>query len=124
LLALAVLGTGALAIDFRGRIVVAFAVALALIWLQRSRWASRLPQPRWVQQLGERSYSIFLIHFAVCLLANALVTQLWPGQLLANALGMLAAFGLSLVAGAALYHWVESPHARWRNLWKARLIAQ
>ncbi|MDO8372695.1 MAG: hypothetical protein Q7T39_12265, partial [Polaromonas sp.] len=42
------------------------------------------------------------------LAVNAVVSQLWPTQLVANALGMLAAFGLSLLAGQALYLGVES----------------
>jgi len=121
---MAVLGAATLALDFRGRLVVALAVALALVWMQRGQWAARWLQPPWVQRLGQRSYAIFLIHFPVCLLVNALVTRLWPGQLGANTLGMLAAFGLSLLAGAALYGAVESPDARWRGWWKARWVPQ
>ncbi|MDO9360552.1 MAG: acyltransferase family protein [Polaromonas sp.] len=121
LLAIVVLGASALLIDFRGRLVVALAVALALVWMQRGGWAARWLQAPWIRQLGERSYSIFLIHFPVCLLVNALVIQLWPGQLAANALGMLSAFGLSLLAGAFLYRTVESPHAFWRGWRKPAL---
>jgi peptidoglycan/LPS O-acetylase OafA/YrhL len=54
------------------------------------------------------SYSVFLIHFPVCLLVNAVISHFWPTQLAANALGMLLAFVLSLLAGQALYRWVES----------------
>jgi peptidoglycan/LPS O-acetylase OafA/YrhL len=114
LLAIAVLGGLALALDFRGRLVVALAVALLLVSLQRApAWAARWLEPPWLLQLGKMSYSVFLIHFAVCLLVNALVSQLWPTQLLANALGMLAAFGLSLLAGAALHAGVESRRVPW-----------
>ena len=42
----------------------------------------------------------------------------------ANMLGMLVAFGLSLLAGDALYRWVESLRARWRTLFKAALVAR
>jgi peptidoglycan/LPS O-acetylase OafA/YrhL len=111
LLAIAVLGGAALAFDFRGRLVVALVTAFVLVALQRDGWAARWLQAPCLLQLGKMSYSIFLIHFSVCLLVNALVSHFWPTQLLANALGLLAAFALSLLAGAALYWGVESRRA-------------
>ena len=39
-------------------------------------------------------------------------------------LGLLAAFGLSLLAGDVLHRWVESPRARWRTLLKPALVAR
>lgn len=57
-------------------------------------------------QPGQRSYSVLLIHFPVCLLGNAVVNFFWPTQLIANTLGLLAAFVLSLLAGALLYRLV------------------
>lgn len=117
---LAMLGLAgtALALDFRGRLLVALLVALVLVWLQRN---GRSAVPRWLQTpwllgLGQISYSVFLIHFPVCLLVNALVTHLWPAQLAANSLGMVAAFLLSLLAGWGLYLNVESPDAPWRRM--------
>ena len=111
LLAIAVLGGAALVFDFRGRLVVALATAFVLVGLQQRAWSSWqmtwLPR-RQLALLGKMSYSIFLIHFAVCLLVNALVSHFWPTHLLANAIGLLAAFVLSLLAGAALYWGVES----------------
>lgn len=107
LLAIAVLGVLALVLDFRGRLLVALVVALSLVALQRSRPVRWLQAP-WLLQLGQMSYSVFLIHFAVLLGVNAVVSQFWPTQLVANALGMLVAFGLSLLAGQALYLGVES----------------
>jgi peptidoglycan/LPS O-acetylase OafA/YrhL len=111
LLAIAMLGGAALAIDFRGRLVVALLTAFVLVALQRESWAARWLQAPCLLQLGKISYSIFLIHFSVCLLVNALVSHFWPTQLLANALGLLVAFALSLLAGAALYWGVESRQA-------------
>ncbi len=113
LLAITVLGGLALALDFRGRLVVALVVALSLAWLPHGRWATRWLQQPWLLALGQMSYSVFLIHFSVCLLVNAVITHVWPTQVVANALGMLAAFGLSLLAGKALYLGVEArrrPH--------------
>lgn len=123
-LTIAGLGATALLLDFRGRLLVAVGVALLLVWLQRNPWPQRYLQQSWVLRLGQMSYSVFLIHFPVCLLVNAVVTHFWPMQLAANALGMLAAFGLSLLAGDALYRWVESPRARWRGLLKSPLAPQ
>ena len=101
----------ALVLDFRGRLALALAVALLLVWFQ-SRWQSVRAKNglrlRWLEQVGRMSYSIFLIHFPVCVLVNAVVSYFWPGQLLANAAGLLAAFALSLLAGAALYIGVEA----------------
>ncbi|EJL83984.1 putative acyltransferase [Polaromonas sp. CF318] len=109
--AIAVLGMLALALDFRGRLVVAVVTALVLVWLSGARqdaWPLRWLRQRRLQQLGRISYSVFLIHFPVCLLVNAVVSHFWPTQLAVNALGMLLAFVLSLLAGQALYRWVES----------------
>jgi peptidoglycan/LPS O-acetylase OafA/YrhL len=101
----------ALVLDFRGRMALAMTVALLLIWLQ-SGWQSGRPRvglrQRWLEQIGLRSYSIFLIHFPVCVLVNAVVSHFWPTQLVANMLGLLAAFALSLLAGALLYRGVEA----------------
>ncbi|OOG47335.1 acyltransferase [Polaromonas sp. A23] len=118
LLAMLGLAGMALALDFRGRLLVALLVALALVWLQRSGHgaARRWLQTPWLLGLGQISYSVFLIHFPVCLLVNAVVTHLWPVQLAANSLGLVAAFLLSLLAGWGLYRGVESPGAPWRRV--------
>lgn len=116
-----VLAGSALLLDFRGRLLVALAVAFGLVLLQHC--ASALGAQRWPQRqlarLGKMSYSIFLIHFPVCLLVNALVAHFWPAQLLANGAGLFAAFGLSLLAGRALYLGVEARRTAWFNGWKA-----
>ncbi|CAN7334816.1 acyltransferase family protein [Polaromonas sp. LjRoot131] len=114
LAAMAVLGALALALDFRGRLVVALASAFGLVWLAglaQGHWLLRGLQQRPLQHLGRISYSVFLIHFPVCLLVNAVVSHFWPTQPAMNALGMLLAFALSLLAGQALYRWVESAPA-------------
>ena len=59
-------------------------------------------------RVGQMAYAIFFIHFPVCLLVNALVSLWWPGQLLVNVLGLLAAFTLSLLAGSIVYRQVET----------------
>ena len=105
----------ALWVDFRARIALALLVALVLVWLQRPAGAvpgaacrriARAPVAR-LAWLGKRSYAIFLIHFPVCLLFNAVLARAFPTQLWANALGLFAAFGVSVLAGTLLHRHVE-----------------
>ena len=126
LAAIAVLGALALAQDFRWRIAVAWIVALGVVWALRRPvplplpWRSFAP----LQGLGQMSYSVFLVHFPVCLLVNALVSQLWPQAPVLNALGMLLAFALSLAAGRTLYCRVERHLPSWTLAlrWQAGLV--
>jgi peptidoglycan/LPS O-acetylase OafA/YrhL len=123
LLVIALLGGAALLLDFRGRIALALVVAPGLVWLQKSAVARQWREPRWLVKLGQMSYSVFLIHFPVCLLVNAVVSFFWPTQLMANALGLLVAFLLSLLAGAVLYRSVESRQLPARGAAKARPLS-
>ncbi|MEO6322400.1 MAG: acyltransferase [Polaromonas sp.] len=125
LLFMGVLAGSALLLDFRERLLVALAVAFGLVVLQR--YASVLSAQRWPQRqlagLGKISYSIFLIHFPVCLLVNAVVTFFWPEDLLANVAGLLVACALSVGAGSVLYRSVESRASLYSVRRKARLAA-
>ena len=99
-------------LDPRWRLATALWAAALLArapqsWLEASGVNDRMTQT--VQWLSQRSYSIFVIHFAVSLAVNAFVTHFWPEQLWPNGLGMLASLGLSLCAGAVLFKWVEQP---------------
>lgn len=124
LLLIALLGGAALVLDFRGRLVVALAVAFGLVGLSQSAILRHSLQQRWLMQLGRISYSVFLVHFPVCLLVNAVVSYFWPTQVLVNALGLLAAFLLSLLAGAVLYRGVESRGIPSRRLATAGISAE
>ena len=75
-------------------------------------------------RLGQMSYSVFLVHFCVCLLVNAVVSVLWPQSPVVNALGMLLAFALSLAAGRMLYLRVERHTPRWPTAlrWQMGLV--
>lgn len=128
LLALALLGAVALALDFRPRILLALCTAGWLAWLAVPALAPRpsravaLAAPlRWV---GERSYSIFLVHFPVSLVVSAAFAQAWPGDSLAHGAGLLAAFGLSIAAGWLVFERVERHSASaWQALrWEARFL--
>ncbi|MBY0410919.1 MAG: acyltransferase family protein, partial [Burkholderiaceae bacterium] len=130
---MAVLSAVALALDFRGRIALALFTALCLVVALRAARvrslregaaaaASRAIAP--LAQLGQMSYSVFLVHFSVCLLVNASVSSVWPDAPLANALGMVLAFALSLVAGRVLYLRVEQHVPSWPTAirWQLGLV--
>lgn len=100
----------ALAVDFRARIAVAFAVACLLLLLGREKPAFLAGRMAWlVQVLARTSYSVFLIHFPICLIVNAVFTKFIPSQEHLQAIGMVFAWGTSLVAGSAFFRWIEVP---------------
>lgn len=103
----------ALLLDFRLRIAVALAVAcvLFLFGRMRSTSSSYLGLPV-INRLARISYSVFLIHFPVCLLMNAAFARFVPPEPHYQALGMLMAWGASLLAGAAFHKCVELPLGR------------
>jgi len=109
---LLLLGLVALALDPRWRLVTCWLVAALLAGAPVSWFEPRhipVSLQRSVQYLSRISYSVFVIHFGVSLLVNAGVTTYWPGQIWPNGLGMLASLGLSIGAGAVLFHFVEQP---------------
>ncbi|AVT16932.1 acyltransferase, partial [Paracidovorax avenae] len=138
LVLIGVWGAVALALDFRGRIAVAWCAALGLVlllrWqqgraaLQRAGMpAAHRAQSAWsggLARLGRISYSVFLVHFPVCLLVNAAVTKAWPESVALNALGMVAALALSIAAGWLLYERVERQVPSWTMAlrWQAGLV--
>lgn len=113
---LVVLGTLALLLEFRHRIALALAVALWLATAQR--WASwRLPLPcslgAALHALGRSSYALFLVHFPVLLLGNALFAALEMSGPAAGVALFLAVWGVSVLLGWTFERWVEAPLGRW-----------
>lgn len=110
------LGLVSLEVDFRLRIAVAAVAALCLLWLMRApaesktnAWLVQHVAPlRWLQSLGQISYSVFLVHFSIVVLCNAIASNLLPGNPWLNWLGMWVAFALSVLAGWVLFSMVES----------------
>jgi peptidoglycan/LPS O-acetylase OafA/YrhL len=102
----------ALILDFRTRIAVALAVAALLFAsslirpLPRSE-ASHTGVEQFIAWLGRISYSVFLVHYPICLLVNAGVTRFFGGSHLANGLGLIMALVASTMAGAAFHRYVE-----------------
>jgi peptidoglycan/LPS O-acetylase OafA/YrhL len=103
----------ALTLDFRSRVAVALAVACVLIVLGRAKpGAGSAGAWSLVNSLGKISYSVFLVHFPVCLVVNAAFTEFVPAQAYLQAAGTLFAWVASLVAGMAFFYRVELPLGR------------
>ena len=121
--AMLVLGAVALWVEWRTRIALALVTALVLALAGAVAWPERVAYFRWapLQQLGQMSYSVFLIHFSICLLVNAVWHMLWPEGAFINSIGLVLAVGLSVAAGHVLYRYVESQSASWMELlrWQA-----
>jgi len=108
-------GLGSLALGFRERIALAMGVSTVLA----SFGSTPLHLPRrldaWVRRLSNSSYALFLVHFSVLLLANALWAVLeiddtdWALPFTA------AAWALSLLASYAFHTQVELRIAQWRS---------
>jgi peptidoglycan/LPS O-acetylase OafA/YrhL len=100
----------ALAFDFRSRIAVASIVASVLFLFGRTRLTTYASHG-WslINYMGKISYSIFLVHFPVCLVVNAAFTRFVPEQVGLQAMGVLCAWSASIAAGAAFFHCIETP---------------
>ncbi|MEY2952470.1 MAG: hypothetical protein RLZZ401_557 [Pseudomonadota bacterium] len=103
---------------FRERIMLAWAVALVLALLARraSLVGLRYPVAAPLLSLGRMSYSVFLIHYPICLLVNAGMGRWWPDQPAVNALGWAVAFVLSLLAARLMHRFVESQPTGWTGI--------
>ena len=121
-LGMAAVGLLALWLEFRARIAVALVAALLLLAVKRFGMVWRGVD--WLPRLGQMSYSVFLVHFSVCLLVNAVVNHLWPDAPWPNLLGMVLAFGLSIAAGRLLYLRVERHVPSWSVAlrWQAGMV--
>lgn len=116
----------ALALDWRDRLALALVTGLWLSWAQARHAAGRpLVPDAWAARLASAStpsYALFLLHFPVLLLTNALMAQL-PGA--SPAVGLMLLAGTWLLANclAVPFHrWVEAPAARLDPLaWLPRL---
>lgn len=108
-----VLAIAALVIDFRSRIAVALAVAVVLGLGRYTGFIETWPQSRLVGWFGRISYSLFLVHFPVCLLVNGLFERFAPHTPEIQLGGMFAAWIASIAAGAVFYRQVECRFQGW-----------
>ena len=105
-----------LLVDFRSRIAVALLAALALGISRRAGVMESWPKGRVLAYLGKISYSVFLAHFPVILVINAVVSRIAPHSPAANAAGIVFAWAASIAVGAAFFRYVESRSGYWQGL--------
>ncbi|MBO3706989.1 MAG: acyltransferase [Candidatus Accumulibacter sp.] len=108
LLAVAAVVAVALLLDYRPRIAVALVVALALALARCSGVLERWPKSRLIGYLGRTSYSLFLVHFPVCLLVNALFSRFAQDDPWLNLAGLIVAWLASMAAAALFHRFVEA----------------
>ena len=101
----------ALVIDFRLRILLALAVALLLGFGRRTGLLEQWPNARPLAFLGQISYSVFLVHFPVLLLANTLYAHTSYDSPLSTVLCLGLSVTASIAAATLFYRWIESPEA-------------
>ena len=104
----------ALVVDFRLRIALALAVALLLGFGRRTGMLEQWPNSRPLAFLGQISYSLFLVHFPVLLLANGLYVQLELESPTSALLGLMLAAAASVGFATLFHRWIESPAASQR----------
>jgi peptidoglycan/LPS O-acetylase OafA/YrhL len=109
LLLIAVAVVMALLLDYRSRIAVALVVALALGLASRYGFLARWPKSSLFAYLGQISYSVFLIHFPICLIVNGLFARVAMADPWLNLAGMVVAWAASLLAGGLFYRFIEGP---------------
>lgn len=111
---IATITIAALVVDFRLRIGLALAVALLLGFGRRTGLLEKWPSARPLAFLGQISYSLFLVHFPVLLLANGLYAKFGLDSHASAMSTLLLAWTASLIAATLFYRWVESPAASQR----------
>jgi len=101
----------ALVVDFRLRIGLALGIALLLGFARRTGWLEQWPTARPLAFLGRISYSIFLVHFPVLLLANGLYARLGLASAASVLLGLALVLATSIGVASLFYRGIESPAA-------------
>lgn len=97
----------AVSVDFRARLMVALATAWLLVVAQHFGWLTRWPRSRGIRWLASISYSLFLVHFPVSLVSNALWSSYVPATPRLSLLGMLAAYTLSMLTAVVFHYELE-----------------
>ena len=88
--------------------------AAVLLLAQGQAWLARLSSVRPLPRLARVTYSLFLIHFPICLVVNAWWSSRLPPDPWLALLGMAIAWALSMTGGFLFYHLVEARLARLR----------
>ncbi len=113
LLAMAIVVALALLVDFRSRIAVALLTALALGLAQHFAFLENRPRLQVLAYLGKISYSVFLVHFPVVLVTNAVYAHAAAASPLLSLVGVALGWAASVAVGALFYRYVESRAGSW-----------
>ncbi|HUQ69543.1 MAG TPA: acyltransferase [Planctomycetaceae bacterium] len=97
----------ALVVEWRSRLAVGLATGVVIYLGGVTGGLSSWPKSRWIEAAAQSSYSLFLIHFPVCLLVNAFLSQYVLHSPLLCLAGMVLAYGLSVAASVVFYRHVE-----------------
>ena len=108
LMAILVVGLIALALEFRLRILLALITAILLMSVVRGpAWQVPTGLRALIHWLGAMSYSVFLVHYPICMLINAAIVRTWGTAPVPNAVGLALAWACSILAGALFHRFVE-----------------
>ena len=110
---LVLLGALALLVDFRIRIALALTVAVLLL-LNKPNAQHRQPNTanQLLAWLGQRSYALFLVHFPVLLLGNAVWARSGASGPVWGCAFWLTIWSASWLLAWAFERWVEAPLGR------------
>jgi peptidoglycan/LPS O-acetylase OafA/YrhL len=117
---------GVLATAFQPRIRLVVAVAItALLTIYEAHDCRPIAQlkARWIRELANASYAIFLIHFGTSLIVSATVFNFWSENIPINLMGLLFSFAVSLGLGRQIHLHIESkpPSLKKVGVWAAVL---
>jgi peptidoglycan/LPS O-acetylase OafA/YrhL len=101
----------AISIDWRPRLLVAALTAVIILLAAHRRLLKDWPDNAVLAYLGRTSFSLFLVHFPVCLVVNAWFSR-WALSPAEAWLAMFGAYALSMAAAALFYPFVEVPFQR------------
>lgn len=97
----------ALVVEWRLRLAVSLATGIVILLGGLTGVLSTWPRSRLVERAANMSYSLFLIHFPVCLVVNAALSHVVLNSPILSAVGMGIAYGLSVAASIGFYRHVE-----------------
>lgn len=96
----------AISIDWRPRLLVSALTALIILVAAHRRFLANWPNNALVAYLGRISFSLFLVHFPICLVVNAWFSRLQLSPLQSWG-AMFVAYAASLATAVAFHHFVE-----------------
>ncbi|MCX7897246.1 MAG: acyltransferase [Rhodocyclaceae bacterium] len=103
-------------LDPRPRLAIALFVAITLVYALHPMPASAIT--RIVEYLGRTAYALFLVHFPVLMVTSAFIERMFPPTPIHALIGLLLAWGASMVAADLFHRRLEKP---WRDFRLPRL---